>query len=122
MSELRPAYFVVRRTPHGREVPEIFWDELPRSPPRNLVYIVRLDQLPNADVLVSSSLHELFCHYQHLKASGKLPPRWKPPPRPKGEPAKSLVGHRENQRDVVQRTQHIDPGDEGAAVEEVVDG
>lgn len=78
MSELRPAYFVVRRTYHGREVPEIFWDELPRTPLRHLVYIVRLDQLPNAEVLVSSTLNQLFAHYQHLKASGKLPPRWVP--------------------------------------------
>lgn len=118
----RPAYFVVQRR-YGREVPSIYWDELPRDPVRFLVYVVRLDQLPGGEALLRAPLDQLFRYYQILKAVGKLPPRWEPPPRPKGGPAKLLLGHHEkNQRDVVQRTRHIDPDDEGAAVEEASDG
>jgi hypothetical protein len=57
----------------------LFWDELPRSPIRNLEYVLRLDVLPNATRLVNASLGELFATYQALKARGKLPPRWEPP-------------------------------------------
>lgn len=121
MSDLRPAYFVVRRI-YGREVPAIYWDELPREPVRFLVYIVRLDQLPGGEALLRAPLPQLWRYYQILKAVGKLPPRWEPPPRPKGKPAKLLVGHRESPRDVVQRTRQVDPDDEGAAVEEATDG
>ena len=77
MSE-RAAYFVVSRS-MGREVPAIFWDELPREPIRNLIYVVRLDQLPNAADLLRASLGQLFAVYQHLLKRGKLPPRWEPP-------------------------------------------
>lgn len=104
----RPAYFCVRRL-YGREVPEIYWDELPREPLRALVYIVRLDQLPNAEALLRAPLWQLFGVYQRLKAAGTLPPRWEPPPRKKGDPAKTLVGHRESPRDVVQRTRQVNP-------------
>jgi hypothetical protein len=74
----RPAYFVVQRL-YGRDVPAIFWDELPREPLRALVYIVRLDQLPGAAALLRAPLDHLFLLYQRLKRLGKLPPRWEPP-------------------------------------------
>lgn len=79
----RPAYFVVQRI-MGRETPLIFWDELPKAPIRNLVYIQRLDLFPNGADLVRAPLGNLFAVYQHLKARGKLPPRWEPP-KPKKE-------------------------------------
>ena len=71
----RPAYFVVSRS-MGREVPAIFWDELPREPIPNLVYVTRLDQLSNGAELLSEPLSQLFAVYQHLRKRGKLPPRW----------------------------------------------
>lgn len=80
---MTPAYFVVTRQ-LGRETPAIYWDELPRSPLRNLVYVQRLDLFPNAAELVASPLADLFAVYQHLKRRGKLPPRWEPP-KPKEE-------------------------------------
>lgn len=120
MTDLRPAYFVVRRLA-GREVAEIYWDYMPRESVRFLVYVVRLDQLPGGEALLRAPLDQLFRYYQILKACGKLPPRWQPPPRPQAAPAKPLIGHRESPRDVVQRTRLIDPDDEGAAVEEASD-
>lgn len=80
----RPAYFVVQRL-YGREVPAIYWDQLPRSPLRSLVYIVRLDQLPGATSLTGQPttwLYRLFCQ---LRRQGKLPPRWEPPKQGKAE-------------------------------------
>lgn len=74
----RPAYFVVSRI-MGRPQPAIYWDELPRTPIRNLDYVVRLDQLPNADKLVNAPLVELFAAYLSLRAKNALPPRWEPP-------------------------------------------
>lgn len=74
----RPCYFAVQRI-MGLEMPTLYWDEPPRSPIRNLVYIVRLDTLPNGHALVEAGLTKLFTVYQRLKASGKLPPRWEPP-------------------------------------------
>ena len=90
----RAAYFTVSRV-MGREVPAIFWDELPRTPIPNLVYVTRLDQLPNGSLLIHRPLKDLYSVYQHLQRRGKLPPRWQPPPRQKAEAAKVLVGHRE---------------------------
>lgn len=120
MSDLRPAYFVVRRLA-GREVAEIYWDYMPSESVRFLVYVVRLDQLPGGEALLRAPLDQLHRYYQILKACGKLPPRWEPPPRKQGEPAKLLVGHRKSPRDIVQRTRLIDPDDEGAAEEETRD-
>jgi hypothetical protein len=74
----RAAYFVVQRL-YGREVPAIYWDELPKAPLRALVYIQRLDLFPNGAQLVKASLADLFAVYQMLKRKGKLPPRWEPP-------------------------------------------
>ena len=99
-NESRACYFVVARV-LGREVPALYWEELPRAPIRNLTYVVRLDQLPNAEALglCNANLWELFRVYQHMKARGKLPPRWEPPPRPKTDDGtKIMVGHRENLR------------------------
>jgi hypothetical protein len=79
----RPAFFIVTRQ-YGRETPAIFWDELPRAPIRNLVYVQRLDLFPNGADLVRAPLAQLFAVYQHLKAREKLPPRWEPP-KPKKE-------------------------------------
>jgi hypothetical protein len=93
---IRPAYFVVQRINGGGEVPAIFWDELPRQPIRNLVYVQRLDLFPNGAALVNAPLSQLFEVYQFLKARGKLPPRWQPPPRKNYTgPAKLKPGHRE---------------------------
>jgi hypothetical protein len=79
----RPAFFVVTRW-FGREMPAIYWDELPQAPIRNLVYVQRLDLFPNSADLVRAPLAKLFAVYQHLKRRGKLPPRWEPP-KPKKE-------------------------------------
>lgn len=108
MSDLRPAYFVVRRR-YGREVPEIYWDELPREPLRGLVYVVRLDQLPGAASLTGQPttwLYRLFCQ---LRRQGKLPPRWVPPPPKQAGKAVIKFGHRESPRDVVQRSRQVYP-------------
>jgi hypothetical protein len=92
----RPAYFVVQRINGGGEVPAIFWDELPGQPIRNLVYVQRLDLFPNGAALVNASLSQLFEVYKFLKARGKLPPRWQPPPRKTAAgPATAKAGHRE---------------------------
>ena len=79
----RAAYFTVERI-MGREVPVIYWDELPRAPIRNLVYIVRLDSFPNSAQLCEASLEQLFAVFCHLRNRGKLPPRWEPPKKEKG--------------------------------------
>lgn len=75
---MRPAYFVVTRQ-LGRETPAIYWDELPRSPLRNLVYVQRLDLFPNAAELVEAPLDRLFAVFLRLRRMGKLPPGWEPP-------------------------------------------
>ena len=80
---LRPCFFTVQVI-LGREVPLIYWDELPRTPIRNLVYVVRLDEMPHAERLCNSSLSQLYAVYRHLKQRGQLPPRWEPP-KPKKE-------------------------------------
>jgi hypothetical protein len=90
----RPAYFVVAKR-HGQECPAVYYDELPRQPIRNLVFVVRLDQLPNGHDLVRASTGDLYAVYCRLRDRGKLPPRWEPPPKPKAAAAERLVGHRE---------------------------
>lgn len=78
---IRPAYFVVRRH-QGQEIPEIYWDELPRPEVRrlwDLVYILRLDEQPDAETVVNAPLGKLFATFQMLRRRGKLPPRWEPP-------------------------------------------
>jgi hypothetical protein len=77
MSELRPAYFVVQRR-FGHEQPAIYWDDLPRSPLPGLVYVVRLDQLPNAEANCAAPLSKLYEVFCRLRPLGKLPPRWDP--------------------------------------------
>lgn len=91
---MRAAYFTVALV-LGREVPAIWWDELPRAPIRDLVYVVRLDQLPHGEALCAAPLCDLYAVYCHLKKRGKLPPKWEPPPRPKAEAATAKAGHRE---------------------------
>jgi len=82
----RAAFFVVALDLFGREVPAIYWDELPKAPIRRMTYVVRLDTFPNAEKLLAASLAQLFEVYQQLKRRGKLPPRWEPP-KPKKEAA-----------------------------------
>jgi hypothetical protein len=86
----RAAYFVVQRL-YGREVPAIYWDELPKAPLRALGYVVRLDTFPNGAQLVKASIADLFAVYQMLKLKGKLPPQWEPP-KPKRPSAAPSVG------------------------------
>jgi hypothetical protein len=74
---MRPAYFVVQRF-FGHAHPVIYWDELPRQPLRHLEYIVRLDQFPNGELLVETTLDQLMRLYTFMKARGTLPPRWDP--------------------------------------------
>lgn len=93
MSE-RPAYFVVQKIA-GLERPAIYWDELPREPLRNLVYVVRLDQLPGAASLTGQPTTWLYRVFCHLRRQGTLPPRYEPPPRPKAEKPVPKPGHRE---------------------------
>lgn len=84
----RPAYFVITRGELAREIPAIYWDELPKAPIRNLIYVVRLDTFPNGHKLLQASLAQLYATYVQLKERGKLPPRWEPPkPPPKTAPA-----------------------------------
>ena len=90
----RRAYFTVALV-NGREVPALWWDELPRAPIRHLRYVVRLDQLPNAEALLRAPLGHLYEVFCVLRRRGKLPPRWEPPPRPAAAPAKVYTGHRE---------------------------
>jgi hypothetical protein len=91
----RPAYFVVTRDYFGRETPALYWDELPERGIRRLVYLQRLDLLPNAAALCGASLDQLFTVYQFLQKRGKLPPRWEPPPRPQAERPAVKTGYRE---------------------------
>jgi hypothetical protein len=90
----RPCYFVVAQW-LGREVPQLFWDELPREPVRNMIYVMRLDQHPDAERLCATDVAQLYDTFCHLRHAGKLPPRWEPPKRPSAEPAKVRTGHRE---------------------------
>ena len=92
---MRPAYFVVSLL-NGRETPAIYWDELPRAPIPRLVYVLRLDQQPNAKALCEANLAKLYAVFCHMRKRGKLPPKYEPPPR-KAEngPAKLKEGHRE---------------------------
>lgn len=103
----RPCYFVVA----GR-APMLFWDELPRTLPRGLEYVVRLDLLPDGERLTRTPLRQLYGTYRALRRKGTLPPRWEPPPRPPAAQAQLKLGHRESQAEVVQRTRQINP--EGA--------
>jgi hypothetical protein len=72
---MRPAYFTVALDHTGRETPAIYWDELPRAGIRRLVYVVRLDVLPNAEAQINAPISRLFEVYLRLKRMGKLPPR-----------------------------------------------
>jgi hypothetical protein len=89
-----PAYFVVAKR-HGVECVAIYHQELPRAPIRNLVYVVRLDTLPNGHDLVRASTGQLYAVYCRLRDRGKLPPRWEPPPKSQAAKAERLIGHRE---------------------------
>lgn len=82
----RACFFVVALDFFGREQPAIYWEELPRTPIRRLVYVQRLDLFPNAKELVNAPMERLFATYLRLKRMGKLPPRWEPP-KPKKETA-----------------------------------
>lgn len=88
---MRPAYFVVYRV-LGREVPAIFWDELPKEPVRQMIYVTRLDELPNGAALVEQRLSVLYRVFCDLRQAGKLPPRWEPPARTPADDAKMLAG------------------------------
>jgi hypothetical protein len=87
-------YFVIAKR-HGVEHAALFHDELPRQPIRNLVYVLRLDQLPNSHDLVCASTGQLYAVYCRLRDRGKLPPRWEPPPKPKAAKPERLEGYRE---------------------------
>jgi len=73
-NELRPCYSRSSGTRRGAAEPL-----LPRTPIRNLVCVVRLDELPNGHELRRCPLCGLYALYQHLQRRGKLPPRWAPP-------------------------------------------
>lgn len=88
----RPCYFVVAKV-NDLEVAALYWDELPMHPIRKRLYVVRLDQLNPK--LCEAQLADLYTVFCHLRKRGKLPPGWEPPPRPKSERAKHLLGHRE---------------------------
>lgn len=79
----RAAYLVISRR-LGRPTPAIYWDELPRAPVYELEYVVRLDQLPEDNLLrLDVPLTRLATIYTTLKDAGKLPPRWEPPAKAK---------------------------------------
>jgi hypothetical protein len=75
----RTLFFVVSRL-HGRPIPALYWDELPRAGVRNLDYVVRLDQLPPDSLLrLDVPLARRLALYTVLHEAHRLPPRWKPP-------------------------------------------
>jgi hypothetical protein len=76
----RPTYFVVAKR-HGIEHAEVYFDELPRAPIRGLVYVVRLDQLPDAERWLRLPVRALYRTYHALAERGTLPPRYEPPSR-----------------------------------------
>lgn len=100
---MRSAYFVVHKV-LGTEQAAIWWDALPRHPIPNLVYVLRLDQQPNAEKLCTAPLAQLYRTFQTMRERGKLPPRWQPPPPPKKAETVIGFGHRESQAETVERT------------------
>lgn len=107
----RPAYFVVMRGERGTRT-AIFWDELPREGVRNLEYVLRLDEQPDAERLLATPVDLLHRLYLHRKANGTLPPRWESPKKQTtAKPAEILLGHRESPRDVVERSRQVHPED-----------
>jgi hypothetical protein len=91
----RAVYFTVV-TYNGREQAAKYWGELPRSPIRNLVYVLRLDQLPGGDKMALAPLDQLYRTFCAMRERGNLPPRWQPPPKPPAEKPTARMGHREN--------------------------
>ena len=89
----RACYFTVERH-MGKERPQLYWDELPRAPIRNLVYVLRLDTLPNGERMTRAQLSALYAVFCRLREQGKLPPRWEPPPRPKAGGTTVRTGER----------------------------
>lgn len=108
-----PTYFAVVRL-NGVETPCLYYDYLPAGLANDpqLVYLLRLDTLPLASRWTSLDNRELMAAFQRLRAANRLPPRWSPPPRPKGDAAKVLHGHHESTpREVIQRTRQVHPDD-----------
>jgi hypothetical protein len=73
-----PLYFVVWRRA-GAETPSLYHDHLPgwihgkHAAARGLVYMLRLDTLPDAERWVAMGLDELWRHYCRLRDKGRLP-------------------------------------------------
>jgi hypothetical protein len=75
-----PIYFVVERR-HGKEMPSIIHDVIPKYLTRKvtpfeqspIIYIIRLDTLPNSEWWLSLSLTELYYYYKNLRNQNKLP-------------------------------------------------
>lgn len=115
-SDIKPSeatvFAVVLR--NGIEEPALFHDYVPAiltaSDTRKLgvVYVLRLDRLPDAERWLQLSLSELFAVYRRLKAAGRLPAPNLGSPRATAEPAKRLLGYRER---LVTRTWEQQPPD-----------
>jgi hypothetical protein len=73
----RPVFFVVEKTMLGEQA-ALYWDDPPqiRGIRPNIIYIVRLDQLPNANHWLTMPLTELYFFYRKALAGNTLPPQY----------------------------------------------
>lgn len=93
-------YFAVERTPTG-ERPALYHDHLPRrlsattAQRDGLIYVVRMDTLPNGARWCAMSLADLYAAYLVARDGGRLPASNVVVAKPGGGAAERKVGHRE---------------------------
>ena len=70
-----PVFFVVEKTPLG-ESAALYCDAAPqvRTAKPRIIYITRLDQLPNAKIWLNMSLNKLYAAYCKARDGKRLPP------------------------------------------------
>ena len=96
-----PVFFVVERTADG-EIPSLCYDVLPSRMTRRIpqgsaeqspmIYVLRLDRLPDAERWQAMSLADLYSRYCELRDAGKLPPSNLHVSMAKSDPARRLLG------------------------------
>jgi hypothetical protein len=92
-----PVFFVVEKTPLGEQASLYRGD-----PPQikivkvRIIYIVRVDTLPNANRWLKMSLNELYSAYCKVRDKKNLPPQYIPPALVKDEKPAIKFGHRES--------------------------
>lgn len=77
---MEPIYFVVERR-HGKEVPSICYERMTSYLTRKvtpfeqspIVYVLRIDKLPNAEWWLLQPLDVLYTYYKALRKANKLP-------------------------------------------------